>query len=882
MRKRIVLPAALVLVVLTCLLRPSWAAGQDIERMLSAMTLEEKVGQMMLVFFKGSELTPQLETMITTHRVGGLILYASSGNTQDAAQTARLCAAAQAKAATTPQGVGLFVGIDQEGGPVVRLRQGVTVFPSQMAVAATGNRDHARTMARILAQELKALGINMNFAPVADVNSNPKNPIISIRSFGSDPALVSRMTAAMTAEYVQARVLCTPKHFPGHGDTSIDSHLGLPTNAHDAKTLEKVDFAPFRAAFAAQAPAVMTAHMETPALDPTPGLPATLSTRILEGTLRKHMRFDGLIVTDSLGMGALDKTFGTVQASLLAAKAGADVLLFGADIGHEPDEQIAAISRLVAAVKSGELPQTRVDDAVRRILAAKKAYGLLDAKAIPDLSAEASVLSGGPDNLQAARAIAQDSMTLVKDVRKLLPLTAKDNTLIIWPKRSEHAPETALSSLPGARLITLPSQPSADQIRQTAQAAAKSGKVVALTYDAARNPAQQAMIRALLAVKPQDVIHVALGAPYDIALFPDAPAAILGHVRRRSRFAGSAGQGPGRQHPPAGKAACRPSMIVSASRRADIPAHYARWLLHRVRAGYAVVPNPFNARQLRHVSLHARDVLALVFWTRDPRPLVPHLSELDDLGLKYYFNFTLLDYPAALHPAGLTVSQALQAFAALAERIGPERVLWRYDPVVLSQQTPPAFHRERFTTLCRALRGLTKRVTVSLMEPYRKTRKRLLQAGVDLLAPSDADLDDMFACMACEAQANGMTPSSCACDYDLARWGFEAAACVDAALLNRLFSAGLSANKDPHQRQTCLCAPSVDIGMYDALPGRLRVLLRHQELHPVRRQQAQTRPAFTLFAWMARCAKALPPRMAHESARQVRISQQAPVDVLSI
>lgn len=526
MRKAIFLFLTVALVSLVVPCRHALAADPDIERLVSKMTLEEKIGQMLMVFFKGPEVSPELKAMIATHKVGGVILYTGAGNPSDAASTAKLCAAAQAVAASTPQKVGLFVGIDQEGGPVVRLRQGVTLFPSQMAVAATGNREHARTMARITAQELKALGVNTNFAPVADVNVNPKNPIISIRSFGSDPALVSRMVAAMTEEYVRAKVICTPKHFPGHGDTSVDSHVGLPVNPHDMRTLERVDFPPFQASFAAHAPAVMTAHVETPALDSTPATPATLSSKILDGTLRKKLRFDGLIVTDSMGMGALDKTVGTVEASVLAAKAGADVLLFGADVGHEPAEQLAAIARLTAAVQSGELPVERINDAVRRILTVKKAYGILDAKAIPDLSAESAFLAGNADNLQAARRIAEDSITLVRDTRRMLPLASKGEVLVVWPRRNDNAPTEPLASLPGAKLMLLPAKPGADDIRRVAQAAAKADKIVAITYDALRNPAQQALVRAILAVKQQDVIHVALGAPYDIPLFPSAPVAV--------------------------------------------------------------------------------------------------------------------------------------------------------------------------------------------------------------------------------------------------------------------------------------------------------------------------------------------------------------------
>lgn len=257
-------------------------------------------------------------------------------------------------------------------------------------------------------------------------------------------------------------------------------------------------------------------------------------------------------------------------------------------------------------------------------------------------------------------------------------------------------------------------------------------------------------------------------------------------------------------------------MIVSASRRADIPAQYAPWFLNRARAGHAVAVNPFDARRTSRVSLRAEDVDAVVFWTRDPRPLMPHLGELSDLGLSSYFQFTLLDYPRALHPAGLKADTAVAAFLDLTKAVGPDRVLWRYDPVMLCNLTPPALHRARFAALCRALEGATRRVTVSLFEPYRKTRKRMRQAGVDLLAPDEAELADLLSHMVEQARAHGMVPCTCACDHDLARFGFEPAACVDAGLIRRLFGKTPPAGKDPHQRKACLCARSVDIGMYDA------------------------------------------------------------------
>jgi len=507
---------------------PVLAAPQTpktVDAALSAMSLEEKIGQMMLVAFKGADMSPELADMIASRHIGGVILYSSWGNVENPRQVAALTAAIQAKAAATPRGVGLFIGVDQEGGPINRLREGVTQFPSQMAVAATGDREKARLMARVIAGELAALGINMNFAPVADVNANPANPVIGIRSFGQDPDMVSRLTAAVVGEYNRAGMLSSPKHFPGHGDTDADSHVSLPTVSHDRKTLDRVDLAPFRAAIKAGAPAIMTAHLAVPALDGA-GEPATLSPRILQGVLRDEMRFDGLIITDSLGMGALAKSVGTVKAAVMAAKAGADVLLFGADRDFDPSKEIEVYDALVAAARKGEIPLNRIDQAVRRTLAAKERFGLLDAAAIPVRSQDIPFAVGSPENRQAALDIAKASVTLRHDRLKLLPFKKEDRVLLVWPKRAADDPVDALELPEGARLLRVGNEPTAAELHEAVLAASRADKVVVMTYDATKKPAQRDLVRAFLAVKPNGVVHVALGAPYDLSLFPNVPAAV--------------------------------------------------------------------------------------------------------------------------------------------------------------------------------------------------------------------------------------------------------------------------------------------------------------------------------------------------------------------
>lgn len=261
-------------------------------------------------------------------------------------------------------------------------------------------------------------------------------------------------------------------------------------------------------------------------------------------------------------------------------------------------------------------------------------------------------------------------------------------------------------------------------------------------------------------------------------------------------------------------------MIVSASRRTDLPALYAPWLLNRARAGWCAVPNPFNAHQVARVSLRPERVDALVFWTRWPAPLTPRLGELEALGLgRSIFLVTLLDSPRVLEPRQIPLRKRLEAFAELSARIGPERVIWRYDPIVLADVMPVEWHVERFARLARALRHKTRRCIVSFLDRYRKIEprlRRLRAQGLTIEERAAGRAPELLPRLAEIARENGMTLRTCAQTEDWTDLGAAPGACVDAALLNDLFGLNLSGERDPHQRGHCRCAPSRDIGMYDA------------------------------------------------------------------
>jgi beta-N-acetylhexosaminidase len=493
---------------------------------LSTWSLEEKVGQLCWVYFEGPLLSPALEEMIREYHVGGLIFYSIAGNIQTLPQVTQLIAEAQAQAR-----IPLWMGIDQEGGPVVRITEGVTVFPSAMAVAAAGSLEDAEAMARILGSELKSLGFNLNFAPVIDVNSNPHNPIIGIRAFGADPKQVADYGLAMLRGYRQAEILCTPKHFPGHGDTSIDSHLGLPRVDRPLEELQTTELYPFQALIQAGAEAIMTAHVVMPALGSaiatrrfrgrdsgaehfrdsgTESLqPATLSPEVLSGWLRQKLGFTGVILTDSLTMGAIAQTYGIPEAAELAFKAGADILLFGADRGFTPGIQKEAYAHLLRGFRIGRLSVEQLDRSVQRILSLKQRYRL---GSLPGLETANPPAHLGGQAL--AQRIAFASITLL---RGSLPPLVPD-PLLITPV--PLLGDLLQNALPSAQVLKINSEPTPEDLQTALQRAQRADQVVVGSLDVFRHPAQAHLISSL---PPEKVIGLALGSPEDPSALPQIP-----------------------------------------------------------------------------------------------------------------------------------------------------------------------------------------------------------------------------------------------------------------------------------------------------------------------------------------------------------------------
>ncbi|MEO3859289.1 beta-N-acetylhexosaminidase [Acrocarpospora sp. B8E8] len=346
-------------------------ATSRISAAIQRMTVEEKVGQLFMPVLYGSRAdAPHQENqarfgvgtpaqVIKKFHLGGMILFPGTGNIVDAKQLAQLTAGLRAASPDVP----FLIGVDQENGLVSRLGDLVTKLPGAQTLGETGNPANARAAAKITGTELRALGISMDFAPVADVNVNPKNPVIGPRAYGSDPDLVADMVSAAVKGFHDSGIAATAKHFPGHGDTATDSHTALPVIRHTRAEWERLDAPPFRAAITSGVDAIMTAHILMPRLDSS-GDPATLSKKILTGLLRNELGFKGVISTDALNMEGVRAKYGDSEVAVRAILAGADILLM-------PPDLPTAYEAILTAINSGRISQTRLNQSVRRILKLK-------------------------------------------------------------------------------------------------------------------------------------------------------------------------------------------------------------------------------------------------------------------------------------------------------------------------------------------------------------------------------------------------------------------------------------------------------------------------------------------------------------------------------
>lgn len=512
--------------------RPALTPGAErwVEKTLAGLSLERKAAQLVFVRMNGYYQSPravdsrELLERVRELGVGGVVVFDSEVDSLP-----RLLNGLQ-RASAVP----LLVAADLERGLSFRVRRGVVPLPYAMAVGATRSEEAARFCGRVAAREARAVGIHWTFAPVADVNNNPANPVINIRSFGEDPHLVARLAAAWVGGAHEGGLLTTAKHFPGHGDTAVDSHLALATLAGDRARLDSVELRPFRELLAAGVDAVMLGHIAVPALDAS-GSPATLSAPVAEQLLRRELGFGGLVVTDALDMAGVKPAWDG-EAVVRAVQAGADVVLM-------PLDARVAVQALARAVREGQLTEARLDQSVRRVLQAKARQGL-DHQRLVDPAAVAAEV-GRPEDVAQALEVARASITVARNEGGLLPLRAERPLRLLHLLLSSDARNPLILGYPEAELAARRieaetrfvgpelSPGTADEL--VARSAGFSHVLVSAFVAVRANkgtadmiPPQADLIRRLQeAGRP--VIVVSYGSPYLLEQFPGVPAYVCAY-----------------------------------------------------------------------------------------------------------------------------------------------------------------------------------------------------------------------------------------------------------------------------------------------------------------------------------------------------------------
>ena len=477
--------------------------------------------EVVMAGFAGIEPPPLLLSLIG-RGLAGVILFARNAVSPE--QVAELTASLQARARQTGWPP-LLIGIDHEGGRVQRLRTGVTVLPAPMAVGAAGDEGLAYQLAATAGTELRNLGLNLNFAPCADVNTNPRNPVIGTRSYGSHPGQVAQLVAATVRGYQDHGVLATAKHFPGHGDTHQDSHHTLPQLARDEAGLRALDLPPFAAAIAAGAAAVMSAHIVVGWL--TGDKPATLSRAALTGLLREELGFEGLVLTDCLEMRAILDNGGPSQATLQALAAGADLTLWS----HTPAYQEEAVAAAGAALAGhGPVAGLVVRTAAGRVRRIREGLEQGPSGSAAKPGALAPAAAG-----EAAQAVYRRSTTLVAAQPGLLPLPPGSRVIVVAtggpaavPGEAQAARDASSAGFAGSsaapyELVRELQARGVDAVAMRPGAPSPTGiPIVLLTSSACAETTQLEAARAITGAASGPVVHVATGLPYDLGLLPQA------------------------------------------------------------------------------------------------------------------------------------------------------------------------------------------------------------------------------------------------------------------------------------------------------------------------------------------------------------------------
>ncbi len=503
---------------------------------LTQMSIEEQIGQLLMVGFSGKEPTPQILDLIRSGHVGGVILF--TRNLGSPRQIFQLTSTLQEAARDAGHPYPLLIAIDQENGIVRRTGSATTCFPGNMALGAINSQAATEAVARATGEELLALGITMNLAPDVDISNNPTNPVIGVRSFGGDPELVARLGMDAVRSYQAAGIVATLKHFPGHGDTDTDSHLALPIVPFDIERLEAVELKPFRRAIEAsgEALAVMTAHVAVPAITGSSTLPATLAPEVINGLLRSRIGFEGVVITDCLEMQAISAGVGIAEGSVRTLRAGADVVL----ISHRYDRQMTGLRAIREAVEHGDLSARVIQAATERVLRLKER--LPGWESVPTSASTYEMSSAAHQRL--ADDLYGQSITIIQDEEGLIPLNLNKyvRMLVVLPYASQVTQAADQGFVPANFVEALQRQwhdisggsgvnvasfelsehPSTEDLAALQQRASDADVIVVPTCNAhlPRNLATaQAVIQALLQVG-RPLVGVAVCDPYDAAALP--------------------------------------------------------------------------------------------------------------------------------------------------------------------------------------------------------------------------------------------------------------------------------------------------------------------------------------------------------------------------
>lgn len=393
--------------------------------------LKKKAGQLLIIGFDGKTVPQSVKELIEKYHIGGIILFSRNIGTPQ--ETLALTTELQKIAKEVGYEQPLLICIDQENGVVRRLEEGYSIFPGAMTLGATGNPDNAYEIGMATGRELKALGINWNLAPVLDMNNNPDNPVIGVRSFGESPEQVAQFGKATMQGMQTAGIATALKHFPGHGDTKTDSHLDLPVITHSRKRLDQIELKPFKECIESGADTVMAAHVYFPTIEDEPDVPATLSRKVITDLLREELGFNGVVTTDCMEMNAISETIGTEKGAVKALTAGVDLIM----VSHRMDRQIGAIEEISRAIESGEINEKIIDKSIRRIKALRSKYLSWDDLSL-NLTSHSLNIVGNKTFEEMAYEVYKQGVTIVRNDGVLpMSIDKEVRTLVINPENSK-------------------------------------------------------------------------------------------------------------------------------------------------------------------------------------------------------------------------------------------------------------------------------------------------------------------------------------------------------------------------------------------------------------------------------------------------------------